>query len=170
VRLWGVGRDSRRNSSLSVARKPPPPFSCVRTGNATACTNTPEQALPAGAKFPVAVAFSRGGDTLAAGDDSTVRVWDLQTRGQRPRPLRTGNEIWPFAFSPDGRTLATAGFGGKVRLWDLRTRKRVGRLRGHLADVYALAFSPDGRILATVGADKAMRLWNGRGLERRLQS
>ena len=40
---------------------------------------------------------------------------------------RAGHGTGSVAFSPDGRTLATAGAGGQVELWSVATRQRLGK-------------------------------------------
>ncbi|MFP8961997.1 hypothetical protein ACLIYP_15790 [Streptomyces nanhaiensis] len=65
-------------------------------------------------------------------------------------------------FSPDGRTLATAGDGHGVRLWDTRARQIDATLAGHTDRVNDVGFSPDGRLLATAGDDRSVKLWDTR--------
>ena len=64
------------------------------------------------------------------------------------------------AFSPDGKTLATASDDNTVKLWDTASRKELTSLSGHSSAVYSVAFSPDGKSLATASVDRTVKLWD----------
>ena len=53
--------------------------------------------------------------------------------------------VYAIAWSPDGKTLATASFDNTVRLWEAATRKEIKKYDGHSKMVLAVAFSPDGK-------------------------
>jgi len=78
------------------------------------------------------------------------------------------------AFSPDGKTLATALFNvvvsesgqnvvketGGIKLWAVATGKELATLSGHEGQVGPLVFSPDGRFLASGSEDRSIKLWD----------
>ncbi len=63
------------------------------------------------------------------------------------------------AYSPDGKTVATAA-GSVVRRWDAVTGEPVGQVLVQPGAVLSLAYSPDGRLIATGSDDKTVRIWD----------
>ncbi|MFC3519012.1 WD40 repeat domain-containing serine/threonine protein kinase [Streptomonospora nanhaiensis] len=105
-----------------------------------------------------ALAFSPDGGLLAVGGSYTdVVLWDPQTEENVATLGSTATEI---AFSPDGRTVATAI--GATRLWDVETGEQTATLDEADNDVMvtALAFSPDGATVATAEGEGPVRLWD----------
>ena len=106
-----------------------------------------------------AVALTADGATLvSAGDDRTIRVWDVSS-GQTLRTL-IGHEkqIPAIALSPDGRLIASSSRDHSVRLWDMKTGKEVGVHRWHAGDVMSVKFSPNGKLLASASYDRTVQL------------
>lgn len=63
------------------------------------------------------------------------------------------------AFSPDGKTLASAGADNVVRLCEVGTWKPKGVLRGHTDCVCAIAFPAPGDVIITGSFDGSARVW-----------
>ena len=59
-----------------------------------------------------------------------------------------GGDIRAAAFSPDGKTLATAR--ADIRLWNVATGQLMVVLEGHTGEVSSLAFANDGRTLLSI--------------------
>jgi WD40 repeat protein/archaellum biogenesis ATPase FlaH len=107
-------------------------------------------------------AFSPDGKTVvSAGDDGTVRLWDIQGKALNTLKGHSG-KVWSAAISPDGKTVVSAGADGTVRLWDFQGKARK-TLKGHSGYVNSAAFSPDGKTVVSAGADGTLRLWDIQG-------
>ena len=57
-------------------------------------------------------------------------------------------KIWEIAFSPDGKTLATASWDQTVRLWQVATGQELISFHASGGVGWDVAFSPDSRLLA----------------------
>jgi WD40 repeat protein len=105
------------------------------------------------------VAFNPDGSRIVSGGvDSTVRVWDAETRNPVGDPL-TGHhgQVWGVAFSRDGRRIVSGSLDGTVREWDAIAGLPIpaGQRR-----IHAVALSPDGQQIASAGYDGTVKLWN----------
>jgi WD40 repeat protein len=108
--------------------------------------------------------YSPDGHTLATlyeGGDLTL--WDTTTRRVQASLSDDADIGDAVAYSPDGRSLTTAGtYGHSIQVWDPITRRvRTTVERDPIppsGGASVIAYSPDGRILAT-GGDGVV-LWN----------
>ena len=109
-------------------------------------------------------AFSADGRHLAVGEASgtpaDVILLDSDTGEVRNR--LTGHEtgVQALAFSPDGRTLATAGQDRCIKIWDWARSNIDTTLTDGVGVVKSLAFSRDGAWLAFAGDDDTVKIWD----------
>ena len=145
-------------------------------GRLLASAGSSSGVFPPGA---TAVTLTRGRSPGAA-----ITLHDVAT-GKALRKVETPQAVASFAFSPDGRVLATENADGSVGLWEVASGRERAHLGGRPAPPPApaatpalvravggfpgsaepagpttLAFSPDGRLLVVRGPDRSARAWD----------
>jgi WD40 repeat protein len=85
------------------------------------------------------------------------------------------SDVTCMSFSPDGKTLASAGelehraTHAAIKLWDVETGREKATLEGHEGEVSWVAFSPAGHTFASAGhegedseddEDQSVKLWD----------
>jgi WD40 repeat protein len=94
------------------------------------------------------------------GDDSAVRVWDVETGSEIRKLVGHKGLVFRVAVSPDGRRLLSGGSDRNLILWDAKTGAEIRRLPGHTDAVEAVAFVRDGRRGVSCGWDDTIRIWD----------
>jgi len=99
------------------------------------------------------------------GSPTDIILFDVETGALRTRLIGHSTGITPLTFSPDGRTLASAGLDGRIRLWDPAAGKEKTGRTDDVGYVSSISFSSDGARLAFAGNDSSVRIWDLRAAQ-----
>ena len=96
------------------------------------------------------------------GTNNEVSIfWD-----DHPKPVRihSGNPLGAWAWSPDGKLVASGNQMGEIRLQHVNHPEKILVLSSHGKHMTALAFSSDSTTLVSGGADGTIEYWDVSGL------
>ena len=96
---------------------------------------------------------------LAPGPDTFGAIQSAENATAAVLWIRESNG--PFAFSPDGRRIASGSSDGSLQIWDVESGALlVKSLNGHSGAIHSIAFSPNGERIVSGSQDKTLRLWD----------
>jgi WD40 repeat protein len=98
-------------------------------------------------------AFSPDGKLLVTGGAYRLLVWDFAERKLLTKFMAHLKGVRSLAFTPDGKTLASASDDMTVKFWDVGTWQERPHALSLGEPVFSVTFSPDGKSVAVATGD-----------------
>jgi WD40 repeat protein len=107
-------------------------------------------------------AFGPNGTTIAAAYDDTIHLWSFAQPTGDALAAGSSDRVDELVFSPEGSTIAMAGYQPTPEIWRPHADGRELTLEGHKKAITAVMFSPDGNLVATGSYDDTVRVYDAR--------
>jgi len=101
-----------------------------------------------------------GRRAISAGDDATIRVWDLIKGKEIGRLTGHAASVMSVAVTADGQRALSGSWDGTIRLWDLESGKPIRGFKGNWKTVKSVALSPDGGMAVSGSDDNIIHVWD----------
>jgi WD40 repeat protein len=106
------------------------------------------------------IAFSPDGLTIAtAGEDRSLRVWDVATRREVAR-LPHDSRVMSVAWSRDGMALVSAEFAGVLRVWDVGAQAVTTTVREPALRFLSVEFTHDDQAIIGGARESVAATWD----------
>ncbi|KAL5631620.1 hypothetical protein ACGC1H_007219 [Rhizoctonia solani] len=111
------------------------------------------------------VKISPNSARVAAVQNDSIYIWDLETGKLVLGPLNNKSQVWSISFSPDGFYLISTS-SNAICVWDLRNGNLIlGPLKEY-ASLRSPCFSPDSAYIICATGDRRLCLWDFRSSTR----
>jgi|GEM_PF-3941544 len=97
---------------------------------------------------------------ISAGDDRSIRSWDLATGRQVGRLGDGERAVQQMAITDDQTKLLTAHPDGSIGVWNMETGAKLTRLEGHSASIAKLQIATGSKLLITLDVRHQVRIWD----------
>lgn len=97
---------------------------------------------------------------VTSGDDSTMRVWDIESKDLIAEHQVTMGGYWSMVFLPDGTSLVVSDIVGNVWVVDALSGEITATFDGTKRRTASIAVSPDGHLVAAGADNSVVRLWS----------
>lgn len=111
-----------------------------------------------------------GRHLVSAGmDDSTVVLWDLESRRAVRTLANSGRTVFAAKLAPDASWVAVSARDGYIRIWSTRTGELIRQLDSGYRDSINIALGADGAALASFHAAGGVLAWDTATWQRRAE-
>ena len=113
--------------------------------------------LPNQVEAVLSMAFSPDGAWLATAGTSMVRLWNAATGAEQNTVQGRGRRT--FSFSPDGKLIASPGYGNAAFISDTQAGKGITLQGRDDIKLGGIALSPDRARVAATDSEERLHLW-----------